>query len=147
MFPSRKQYDSFTPRSGTYVKLEKRTTLIASTEINSTTDQTYTITVPQGYKATLLRYELWTRAGSSVVDNSLETRFTLDTKLLYYQFIGGIGDSVSDLKEETFKYEDAPTAFSTISFAFNVQPNGVNDYTAIVSVLYSLEPSGEGYYI
>jgi len=142
LYPSRKQYDSFTPRTGEYVRLEKRRTVLASQEnIDIFADATFTVNVPQGYKATLLRLILYTRVA---VANVLTTRITLDNGLFYYERLVG-SDQLTSGRDETFKYEDGPTFTSNFVCTFDI--DAISTFSGVISILYVLEPAGEGFLV
>lgn len=133
MHPSRKQYDSFTPRTGTYVKPEKRRTVIVNT---STVGDHTIVTLPAGFKATVLLISFYTNTAAAAAIWQLK----FDNVALLNYYINASSD-VSDLFR--FDYNDAPTFTSTITFdvttAIALQQQNI-------SIMYVLEQAGEGYF-
>jgi hypothetical protein len=130
--PSRKQSTFFQERTGPSIKFpEKRT--ILSVRTTTTTDHVV-LTVPAGYKVTVLQVLHYTISTSNTV-----YFVRTDNKAVYVAFVPPSTDFV-DFKD--WKYEDAPTAYSSLTL--DVQAGTLS--STDLNILYAIEPAGEGYF-
>lgn len=133
LYPSRKQYDSFTPRTGEYIKTTEKKTIHC---INSTATADATIiTVPSGKKLSILQLAFYTTAPANRI-----YFVKLDGVAVHVSFIPASTDVVGSDK---WTYEEAPTAYSTVTL--DVQGGG-NLTSNDLSVIYALEDAGGGYF-
>jgi len=130
--PSRKKDNFFIQRTGPVIKYPEKRTILS---VRSTTITDHTVlTVPPGYKATILQVLHYTTSVSNTV-----YFVRTDNKAIYVALVPPSTDFV-DFKD--WKYEDAPTAFGSITL--DVQSGTLS--TTDLNILYALEPAGEGYF-
>ena len=141
MNPSRKQTDFFSQRTGPVLrKLEKRESRVASATGNNVVAAATTtvIAVPSGYKATLLSYSLFIVFGGGTTN----VRIEVDGKILMY-FENPTTNYTAVLADK-WPYEEGPSFYSTFNFINSLPTASSFDY--VLSVVYAIEPSGEGWY-
>jgi len=139
MHPSRKQNDSFTPRVGSYVRLEKTNPLNEVYTLGNLGGPTNlpVLTVPAGYQARFLRiYARVNAAAASTnyydlrIDNELWLRLT---------------NTTGEVTDKEYVYAESPPAFTQFSVYVQQASTPVVHDIAIV-LLYVLEQAGEGYF-
>lgn len=129
---SRKQSDEFVQRTGPVLRREEKrqVRIVRST---TTTDHTV-LNVPAGFKLTILQVLHY-----SVATSNLVYFVRADDNAVYAAYVPASTDFVDTV---TWKYEDAPTAYTTLKL--DVQSGTLT--STDLNILYALEPAGEGYY-
>jgi hypothetical protein len=131
--PSRKQSDWEHERTGQVLRqTEKPRALTAAS--TSTTDATI-VSVPDGYKATLLQLNYYITSASNRI---LQIR--CDGTTVYNAFIA---DTTDVLGQQVFLYEEGPVAVKTISVTY---AGGGGVSSADIGIRYALEPQTDGYF-
>lgn len=130
--PSRKQSQELNQRTGpTIVRQEKRLSRVTS---STTTVDANLIVVPAGYKITLLLVSYYFKRAASSMIYDLKVDGTS-------WFVSYAEAATLSTNTFTFKYEDGPTAYSTLAVDFTNAPD-----VHQISILYVQEPAGEGFY-
>lgn len=132
LYPSRKTSDWQVQKTGPVLRYEEKheARLVRST---TTTDHTV-LTVPAGYKATVLQVLHY-----SVSAGNLIYFVRVDGSAIYGAFVPAATDFL-DFK--TWQYAEAPVAYGTISL--DIQSAALT--STDLNILYVLEPASESYY-
>jgi len=134
--PSRKQYDSFTPRTGEYIKPEKHANKSTSVVLAGGALTFSLITVPEGYQARILYFMFRSRGGgTSNLRYADADSYSGITYLL--------SNDATGVYLCSFSYENAPIVQSGSTVDVS---QGVGCVGSLVTVTYSLELKGEGYF-
>jgi len=132
LYPSRKVSDWQVQKSGPVLRYEEKH---EPRLVRSTTAGDHTVlTVPQGFKATILQVLHY-----SVAVGNLIYFVRADDSAIYGAFVPAATDFL-DFK--TWTYEEAPVAYSTIKL--DIQSAALT--STDLNILYVLEPASESYF-
>lgn len=136
--PSRKQYNWQEQRVGPELRSERRDILYYTLNVDTPENSTIhtLITVPDGYRATLISYYI-EHADGDLVRADLK----LDGTVIRRYSAQIVGTEFFDTTE--YKYEEAPRFYQNLVYQTTVTPPA-GPYIFII-IGYILEPAGEGY--